>query len=334
MTLMRSSLLLALVACATPEPVAPPEPAPAAKVSTAAKLFGNGIAAAVVTDAEKPLLDLGRALYYDPRLSLDDTVSCNSCHQLDRYGVDGEPTSPGVGGQRGGRNSPSSLNAFAHIAQFWDGRAADVEAQAKGPVLNPIEMAMPNAAAVEQKLRAIPGYVELFAKAFPGERRAITYDNIAKAIGAFERKLSTPSRFDRYLGGAADALTADEVKGMETFVATGCTACHNGPLLGGDKYMKLGMVEPYETNDLGRYEVTKKDGDKYFFKVPSLRNVAKTGPYFHDGTVPTLEDAVTKMAKHQLGKTLSNEERTAIVTFLGALTGEVDAAYTAKPTLP
>jgi cytochrome c peroxidase len=343
MTLMRLTVLSALLACGggetEPKPPAAAEVVktaapPKAEISNAAKVFGAGIAAATVTDAERPLLDLGRALYFDPRLSKDDTISCNSCHQLDRFGVDGEPTSPGIGGKRGGRNSPTSLNAFGHLAQFWDGRAPDVEAQAKGPVLNPGEMAMPSEAAVEKKLSGIQGYVDLFAKAFPGETKPITYDNMAKAIGAFERKLSTPSKLDRYLGGQTDALTAEEVKGMETFVATGCTACHSGPLLGGQSYMKLGMVEPYETNDLGRYEVTKNEADKYVFKVPSLRNVAKTGPYFHDGSVATLEDAVTKMAKHQLGKTLSDADRTSIVTFLGALTGEVDAAYTAKPTLP
>ncbi len=341
---VRIALLAALTACggAEPAPAEAPKPAetttkaPSAPtaISNAAKVFGAGIAAATVTDAERPLLDLGRALYFDPRLSKDDTISCNSCHQLDRYGVDGEPTSPGVGGKRGGRNSPTSLNAFAHIAQFWDGRAPDVEAQAKGPVLNPGEMAMPSEAAVEKKLKGVKGYVDLFAKAFPGETQPITYDNMAKAIGAFERKLTTPSKFDRYLGGQADALSADEVKGMETFVATGCTACHSGPLLGGQTYMKLGMVEPYETNDLGRYEVTKNEADKYVFKVPSLRNVAQTGPYFHDGTVATLDDAVAKMAKHQLGKQLSDTDRAAIVAFLGALTGQVDATYTAKPTLP
>jgi cytochrome c peroxidase len=195
-------------------------------------------------------------------------------------------------------------------------------------------MAMPDAAAVEKVLRGVPGYVDAFKKAFPDAAEPVTYDNMAIAIGAFERKLTTPGRFDKYLAGDATALNAEEKKGLDTFIATGCTACHGGQVLGGSSYMKLGQVVPYETKDTGRFEVTKNEADKYFFKVPSLRNVAETGPYFHDGSIATLEDAVTKMAKHQLGKDLKPEEVTSIVAFLKALTGEVDRAYVAKPTLP
>jgi cytochrome c peroxidase len=313
---------------------APPTPPAAPGVPDAHKAMFKPIERLLVTDAEKAKIDLGRMLYYEPRLSAGGDISCNSCHQLDKFGVDNEPTSPGHKGQRGGRNSPTSLNAFLHIAQFWDGRAPDVEAQAKGPVLNPIEMAMPDAAAVEKVLRGVPGYVDAFKKAFPDAAEPVTYDNMAIAIGAFERKLTTPGRFDKYLAGDATALNAEEKKGLDTFIATGCTACHGGQVLGGSSYMKLGQVVPYETKDTGRFEVTKNEADKYFFKVPSLRNVAETGPYFHDGSIATLEDAVTKMAKHQLGKDLKPEEVTSIVAFLKALTGEVDRAYVAKPTLP
>lgn len=283
---------------------------------------------------EKALVDLGRQLYYENRLSLGHDISCNSCHQLDNFGVDSEPTSPGHLGKRGDRNSPTSLNAFLHIAQFWDGRAADVEAQAKGPVLNPIEMGMPSEDHVVTVLKSIPGYADPFAKAFPGADDPINYDNMAKAIGAFERHLVTPGRFDAYLQGDAKALTDAEKKGLETFIATGCTACHTGALLGGGQYMKLGQVEPYPTEDMGRFKVTNNEADKFVFKVPSLRNIAKTGPYFHDGKVATLDEAITLMAKHQLGKKLEDADVKSIKTFLEALTGEVDAAYVAKPKLP
>ncbi len=289
---------------------------------------------AMVAAAEKPMTDLGRMLYYETRLSLSHEISCNSCHQLDKFGVDGEPTSPGHKGQRGDRNSPTSLNAFGHLAQFWDGRAPDVEAQAKGPILNPVEMAMKDEAAVIATLQSIPGYVEAFAKAFPGEEAAISYDNMAKAIGAFERKLTTPGRFDTYLKGDASALSVVEKKGLETFISTGCTTCHLGAYVGGQSYQKLGLVLPYETEDIGRAKVTDNEADKYVFKVPSLRNIAETGPYLHDGSISSLEEMVQLMGKHQLGKELSADDTASIVTFLHALTGEVDKAYVAEPKLP
>ena len=279
-------------------------------------------------------VDLGRALYYDPRLSKNHDISCNSCHQLDAFGVDGQATSPGHRGQRGDRNSPTSLNAALHIAQFWDGRAFDVEAQAKGPVLNPIEMAMPSEDAVLVVLRSIPGYAPMFAAAFPGEAGPITYDNMAIAIGAFERGLITPSRFDAFLAGDDTALTDQEVVGLQVFVGKGCVICHNGPAIGGGMYRKLGLAKPFPTEDPGRFNVTGREEDRHVFKVPSLRNVAKTGPWFHDGSIEGLDEAVTIMAHHQLGLTLTPQETSAIVAFLGALTGEVDADYVAKPELP
>jgi len=281
-----------------------------------------------VTDAQ---VELGRRLYYEKRISKSQEISCNSCHQLDRFGVDGEPTSSGHKGQRGGRNSPTTLNAALHFAQFWDGRAPTVEEQAKGPVLNPIEMAMAGPEACVSVLASIPGYAPLFAAAFPDDPDPITYDNFARAVGAFERGLLTPSRFDAFLGGDLAALTDAEVAGLETFVQTGCPTCHAGSLLGGQMFQKIGLVHPYETKDLGRYDVTKQDADKHFFKVPSLRNVAKTGPYFHDGGVATLGEAIPLMGWHQLGRRLTPEEIASIEVFLGALTGSVDAAYVAAP---
>lgn len=279
-------------------------------------------------------LDLGRMLYYDTRLSKNHDVSCNSCHRLDAYGVDGEPTSPGHKGQRGDRNSPTVLNAALSIAQFWDGRAADVEAQAKGPVLNPIEMAMASEAAVEAVLESIPGYVAAFEAAFPGEADSLTYENMARAIGAFERKLMTPGRLEAFLAGDPNALSEPERRGLDTFLAIGCISCHNGPALGGQMYRKLGFVVPYETKDPGREKVTADPADRHVFKVPSLRNVAKTGPWFHDGSITRLEEAVRIMGQHQIGVALSPEQIADLVAFLGALTGEVDAAYVAQPVLP
>lgn len=277
---------------------------------------------------------LGRMLYYDERFSLSQTISCNTCHQLDRYGVDNEPTSPGHKGQRGDRNSPTSYNAAFHVAQFWDGRAADVEEQAKGPVLNPVEMAMPSEAYVLRVIESIPGYTPLFQAAFPGEAKPINYDNFAKAVGAFERRLVTKDRFDAFQNGDASALTPAEQKGLATFMEVGCTTCHMGATLGGQMYQKLGLVKPYPTTDKGRAAVTKNAADEHFFKVPSLRNVAMTGPYFHDGKVATLDQAVRIMAEHQLGRTLTDEQAASIVAFLGALTGEIPKAYVARPELP
>lgn len=285
-----------------------------------------------LTDAK---IDLGRMLYHDTRLSKNHDISCNSCHQLDKYGVDNEPTSPGHKKQLGGRNSPTVYNAAGHIAQFWDGRAADIEEQAKGPILNPVEMAMPGEAQVLETLRSMPGYVDAFQKAFPGVEDPISYDNFAVAVGAFERKLVTPGRWDAFLGGKSDALTDAEKQGLKDFVAAGCTTCHSGPYMGGQMYQKVGLVEPWPNQkDQGRFEVTGKDADKMMFKVPSLRNIAKTGPYFHDGSVADLGEAVKLMAKHQLGQKLDDKTTASIVTFLEALTGELPTAYIAKPELP
>lgn len=280
----------------------------------------------------KAMEDLGRKLYFEKKLSVAGDLSCNSCHLLDKFGADGQPTSPGHKGQLGGRNSPTVYNAAGHVAQFWDGREKDVEAQAKGPILNPIEMAMPSEEAVIKVLKADAAYPAEFKTAFPADEDPVTYDNLAKAIGAFERNLTTPARFDKFLGGDDKALTEGELEGFNLFVSSGCVACHGGELLGGTTYQKLGAVTPWPNQkDQGRFDVTKAEADKMSFKTPSLRNIEKTGPYFHDGSVSKLDESVAMMAKHQLGKELKAEETAKIVTFLASLTGEVDAEYIKNP---
>lgn len=290
--------------------------------------------AAGATKPDTAMIDLGRALYYEKRLSKNHDISCNSCHDLATFGVDNEPTSPGHKGVRGGRNSPTSVNAALHIAQFWDGRAKDVEEQAGGPVLNPVEMAMASEEVVVGTLKSMPGYVEMFGKAFPGQDDAISYANMTAAIGAFERGLVSPAPWDAFLKGDLTALNDAQLDGLTTFLDTGCMACHAGVAVGGQGYFKLGQVVPYETKDEGRKEVTGNDADLHVFKAPSLRNITKTGPYFHDGSIDSLDKAVTLMAKHQLGKDLSADDNKKIVAFLGALEGTLDATYVKEPTLP
>lgn len=325
--------------------VPPPTTAPAAAPAPAAPAIDRAQVAAMFKplpasfdDPAAPpsdaLLALGAQLYFDERLSKNQDVSCNTCHGLDRFGVDGLPVSKGHKGQVGTRNSPTVYNAAGQLAQFWDGRAATVEDQAKGPVLNPVEMAMADEAHVVAVLRSIPGYVEAFTAAFPGPD-PVSYDHMAKAIGAFERRLVTPAPFDRYLAGDDAALSDDAKRGLGVFMASGCTACHSGPLLGGAMYMKTGLTAAYaDTVDVGRSAITGNDADKYVFKVPTLRNVARTAPYFHDGKIADLPTAVSEMARLQLGRTLTPDEVRAITAFLDALTGEPPAALIARPALP
>ncbi len=283
------------------------------------------------TPASDDQIALGKMLYFETRLSKNHDLSCNSCHQLDKYGVDNLKTSPGHKGQLGDRNSPTVYNAAGHFVQFWDGRAADVEEQATGPIQNPVEMASDEKTVVAA-LESIPEYVDAFKKAYPEDKK-ITLALVGRAIAAFERTLATPARWDRFLGGDEGALTDAEKKGFETFVATGCTTCHSGALVGGQMYQKLGLQKPWASEtDLGRHKVTNADADKMVFKVPSLRNIEKTAPYFHDGSVATLEDAVAKMASHQLGKELSGEEVRSIVAWLKTLTGPLPKIE--APTLP
>lgn len=280
----------------------------------------------------KAKIELGRTLYHEKRLSRDNSISCNSCHDTKGFGVDGKKFSVGFDNHLTGRNSPTSFNAFMHLAQFWDGRAPTVEEQAKGPILAGGEMAMPSAEAVVKKLNGIKGYEAMFKAAFPNSTPAITYDNVGNAIGAYERLFVTPAKFDKALGGDTSVFTEKQKRGLKTFVTTGCVTCHTGNLLGGNVYQKLGLVQPWPNQkDQGRFGITKKEADKMFFKVPSLRNIAKTGPYFHDGSAETLPQAVKMMAKHQLGQELTKKQVADIVAFLKTLTGKLKPSIAAPP---
>ena len=317
----------------------PSRPMPsAATVLDAAKKYFSPLPtrAESATNLTNPWkIALGRQLYYDPRLSKGQDVSCNTCHLLDKFGVDGEVTSKGHKGQRGERNSPTVYNAATHFSQFWDGRAATVEDQAQMPIVNPVEMAMADAAYVLRTIKSVPGYVEAFKATFPGEADPITMANIGKAIGSFERGLMTPGPFDEFLGGKMTALPGDALRGLELFVELNCVSCHAGPSIGGTMYQKLGSVKKYETKDEGRFKITNNPEDKYVFKVPGLRNVTKTAPYLHDGSSKTLDDVLNVMATYQLAKgSLSDDERKYLTAFLESLEGKIDPAYIDKPELP
>jgi len=272
-------------------------------------------------------IKLGKMLYFETRLSESHAISCNSCHVVGMGGVDMLETSLGHRWQRGGRNAPTVLNAVFNTAQFWDGRAKDLEEQAGGPLVNPIEMASP-APHVAEQLKGIPGYHDVFAKAFPGEAEPITLDNAQKAIAVFEAILITPNApFDIYLKGDASALTDEQKQGLGLFMDSGCAACHNGVNVGGNMYQPFGVVEKpgadfLPLDDKGRFEVTKSVNDEYVFKVPSLRNIELTPPYFHTGKSWDLRQAVAVMGTTQLGAELTNEEVDKITDFLRSLSGE------------
>lgn len=326
-----------LAGCGTPEPPqGPPGGAKKPDVAEAAQFQALPPAIEVASNPRTPeKVALGRLLYYDTRFSSDRTVSCYVCHPLHEYGMSHRATGVGSDGLRGGRNEPTVFNAAGHMAQFWDGRAPDVEAQALGPVLNPVEMGMKSGAAVVAVIKSIPGYDDAFKKAFPGEADPITFDNFGRAIGAFERGLTTPSPWDKYLDGDPNALTAHEKDGLKLFVSTGCAACHTGTYVGGGMYRKAGLVSPWPNQkDPGRFQVTKDAADRMVFKVPSLRNIDQTWPYFHDGSVERLDDAIRLMARHQLGKELSDDQVALIRGWLKTLTGEVNRPYVDEPVLP
>jgi cytochrome c peroxidase len=272
-------------------------------------------------------IELGKMLYFDPRLSASHAISCNSCHNVGLGGVDAEETSIGHHWQRGGRNAPTVLNAVFNTAQFWDGRAKDLEAQAGGPMVNPIEMASPKAHVAEQ-LAAIPGYIAAFKAAFPGEANPVTLANAQKVIAVFEATLITPNApFDKYLKGDAAALSAKQKSGLKLFMDKGCAACHNGINVGGGMYTPFGVVEKPDASllppdDKGRFAVTKSPGDEYVYKVPTLRNIALTAPYFHTGKAWDLRQAIAVMGSSQLGAQLSDDETDRIAVFLESLTGE------------
>lgn len=280
-------------------------------------------------------VELGRMLYLDPRFSSTGTVSCNSCHNVMLGGEDNRSVSMGVHGKTGGRSAPTVWNSGFSSSQFWDGRAATLEDQAKGPVANPIEMGMSEVEEAMKRVRDIPGYRPYFEKAFPG-KDPMTVDNAAKAVAAYERTLVTPnSDYDRYVKGDNKAMTEQQVRGMNTFASAGCTSCHSGPAFVGPSskpgtgfFMKFptfadnGYVKKYDLMaDTGRFSVTTNVADKHVWKVPTLRNIALTAPYFHNGTVKTLDEAVKVMAKTQLNRDLTDAEAADIVAFLNALSG-------------
>ncbi len=268
------------------------------------------------------LVELGKMLYFDPRLSQSGFISCNSCHNLSLGGTDNLPTSIGHNWSRGPINSPTVLNSSMNLAQFWDGRARDLQEQAGGPIANPGEMAFTHALAVDV-LRSIPEYRTRFHQIFGSDEIAI--NQVTDAIAAFEETLVTPdSRFDRWLLGDAKAISDFELAGYTLFKSSGCVACHNGPAVGGASFQKMGIVEPYQTSNPseGVAAVTGKDADRFRFKVPTLRNVELTYPYFHDGAVWTLEEAVDLMGRLQLGRRFNAEENAQIVAFLKTLTGK------------
>ncbi len=295
-------------------------------ISRANRYFGSLPDTMPESENDTPeLIALGKKLFFEKRLSINDTQSCATCHRLDEgfAGVDNLPTSPGARGEQGTRNSPTVLNSGWQDSQFWDGRAEDLVEQAKGPILNPIEMGMPDEQTVENKIRGIAEYRKEFTHAFPDNEQAITYQNIAEAIAAFERSLITPGRFDDFMKGDADALSEDEKRGLKTFLKMDCQSCHDGILIGGETYEPLGKEHPYENqDDQGMYLLTGDENDRMFFKVAPLRNVALTAPYFHDGKIKTLEEAVRKMGKLQLDEDLSDQQVNDITSFLQALTGK------------
>ena len=282
-------------------------------------------------------VDLGAMLFFDPRMSRSGLFSCQSCHNVGLAGVDGLETSIGHGWQKGPRNAPTMLNAIFNIAQFWDGRAPDLAAQAKGPVQAGVEMNN-TPEQVVATLKSMPGYVEAFAAAFPGEADPISFDNFAVAIEAFEATLITPnSKFDQFLMGADGALSDQEKQGLQLFMDTGCASCHAGINFGGQDYYPFGVVEKpgaevLPEGDRGRFTVTETAGDDYVFRAAPLRNIALTGPYFHSGSVWTLKEAVEVMAYSQLGAELTGEEVDAMVAFLETLSGEQPEVV--HPVLP
>lgn len=279
-----------------------------------------------ITDAK---VKLGQVLFYDTRLSKSGNNSCNSCHNLSAYGVDNLPKSIGDAGKPGDRNSPTVFNAALHNMQFWDGSAATIEEQAGGPILNPDEMAIPHKGFLVTRLHKDTGYHNLFVSAFPGEPEPVSFANVRKAIGAFERTLLTPSRFDKFMEGDVTALYPEEKAGLKSFIDAGCVSCHNGVGIGGGSMEQFGIYTDYRTltrsrlDDEGRLLVTGDNADRDVFKVPGLRNVDKTYPYFHDGSIASLDSSIQIMAKTQLNKTLAGEEVKNIVAFLKTLTGDI-----------
>lgn len=303
-------------------------------MTQAQALFGKLPATMPGSEQDTPaMIALGKKLYFETAISINKTQSCNSCHPIDNKGagVDNLKTGKGAEGKSGDRNDPPTLNAGYQFAQFWDGRAGSLEEQAPGPPLNPIEMGMPDAKALVDRLKGIKQYPGDFNKAFPGEKDPVTFDNFAKAVAAFERTLISRGRFDRFMDGDKQALTVQEMEGMRTFINVGCVQCHSGPNLGGMTFQKIGVFHKYANDkDHGRFKVTKLESDKYVFKVPMLRNITLSAPYFHDGEVGNLAEAVDQMGYLQLDKKLKDDEINNILRFSTTL---ADAKRTTAPPL-
>ncbi len=323
-TAIAGALLLVAAASCAPAPQAgkESEPAETLKVEPPRPRAGEPVAPIAAASVANPAMaELGKKLFFDPRLSKSGFISCNSCHNLSMGGSDNLKSSVGHKWNQGPINSPTVLNSSMNLAQFWDGRAKDLKEQAGGPIANPGEMAFTHELAISM-LQSIPGYVEEFRKVFAAD--SITIDQVTRSIAAFEETLVTPgSRFDKWLLGDDAAITKDELEGYELFKSSGCTACHNGPALGGNSYQKMGVVEPYKATSPaeGRSAVTGKDADRFNFKVPTLRNVELTYPYFHDGEAATLAEAIDVMGQIQLGKKFTPEENAKLVAFMKTLTG-------------
>jgi cytochrome c peroxidase len=323
--------VIAAAGCTKKEP-----PAPAAEETVAVEKEKPAVApveplqplpSSVAVNMDKVLL--GRSLYHDTALSGDGTIACVTCHSFDHGGAEPDKTSTGIRGQIGPINAPTVLNSGYNFVQFWDGRAKDLQEQAAGPVENPIEMGSKWDEVVE-RLKKNQEYVSAFAKLYPD---GVTKANVTDAIAEYEKSLITPSRFDKYLLGDENAITDAEKQGYATFKEVGCTACHTGINVGGTMFQKLGLVKDYFADrgtpitkaDLGRFNVTQNEADKYFFKVPTLRNVELTSPYLHDGSRATLEETVQIMGKYQLGRDLTDAQINSIVAFLKSLTGKLPA---------
>ena len=298
----------------------------------------------VMESAQNPVtpekIKLGKMLFFESRISIDGTVSCSKCHPFSLYAADGLKTAVGNNCKPNPRNTPTVLNAASQISQHWIGNRASVEDQAKQAVVGPAAFGMVKYEDVENRLKRYSAYVALFKGAFPDDKDPVTVDNFAKAIGAFERILVTPAPFDAYLKGDNKALTAGQKQGLKLFIDSGCGVCHSGTYLGGQMYKKFGIIEPYwtytksEKIDEGRFAITKNEADKYVFKVPILRNVAKTPPYFHDGSVESLASSVIIMGKVQLGRDINEKQAAQIVEFLRSLTGEIPKDLLEVPVLP
>jgi len=297
-------------------------------------MFSSLHVSAPATGVSAMRINLGRRLYYDPHLSKNASISCNSCHLLAKYGVDpGHAVSFGHDHHPGDRNSPTVYNAGLQFAQFWDGRAATLAAQASGPMMNPVEMGMSGPDAVLAYIHSRPEYVRQFRQAYPGSKDAVVMENVSDAIATFEAGLLTPARWDKYLEGDVNALTDQEKQGLRVYLRSGCANCHAGTDMGGNSYQQLGAYRnwPDQQTDAGRFTLTGEARDRMYFKVPMLRNVEQTGPWFHNGQVQSLEEAVRLMAKYEAGERLSTAEVNAIVSFLHALTGDIPQQYIAPP---